>query len=148
MTREHEVNQGRGFSLIELMVVVAIIAIIAAVAIPSYGRYVFRARRADGQALLMHIANAQERYYAVSHRYGDLLVIGFSATTTAMSEAGHYMAHVELGDDHGAGQSYVAKAVGQGAQAGDACGDLSIDDTGNRSPASTDTSRNSNGRCW
>ncbi|GAI02651.1 unnamed protein product, partial [marine sediment metagenome] len=51
----------KGFTLIELMIVVAVIAILAAIAYPSYTRYVYRARRADGQDLLMRIAAAQER---------------------------------------------------------------------------------------
>lgn len=138
----------RGFTLVELMVVVAIVAILAAIAIPSYGRYTYRARRTEGQALLMHIANAQERYYAVHNRYGDLAAIGYSSSATAMSESGHYQAQVTVQDTNGTGQAYVAMANGQGVQAGDACGALSIDNTGTRLPDAADASRNTNGRCW
>lgn len=138
----------RGFTLIELMVVLAIVALLAAMAIPSYSRYTYRARRAEGQALLMHIANAQERYYAVQHRYGDLVAIGYSSAVTAFSESGHYQAQVTLLDADGAGQAYRATATGQGVQAADACGALSIDNTGTRWPAVSDASRNANGRCW
>jgi type IV pilus assembly protein PilE len=138
----------RGFTLIELMVVVAIVAVLAAVAIPSYGRYTYRARRAEGHALLMHIANAQERYYAVNNRYGDLVAIGYASTSAAMSESGHYQATVTVLDGNGEGQAYLATASGQGTQAADACGDLSIDNTGARSPEATDAARNTNGRCW
>lgn len=138
----------RGFTLIELMVVVAIVAILAAVAIPSYTRYTFRARRAEGQALLMHIANAQERYYAVHNRYGDLVAIGYSSSPLALSENGHYQAQVSLEDSHGTAQAYVATATGQGIQAADACGPLSIDNTGSRLPDASDMSRQANGRCW
>ncbi|MBU6508933.1 MAG: prepilin-type N-terminal cleavage/methylation domain-containing protein, partial [Gammaproteobacteria bacterium] len=45
-------NQSRGFSLIELMVVVAIIAIIAAIAYPSYERSVLKSHRSDAENLL------------------------------------------------------------------------------------------------
>lgn len=140
--------RARGFTLVELMVVVAIVAILAAIAIPAYGRYVYRARRAEGQALLLHIANAQERYYAVHNRYGDLTTIGFSSTATAWSESGHYQATVTVQDTNGEGQSYLATASGQGAQAADACGDLSIDNTGTRLPDAADAARHTNGRCW
>lgn len=141
-------NRLRGFTLIELMVVVAIVAILAAIAIPSYSRYIYRGRRAEGQALLMHIANAQERYYAVQHRYGDLVAIGYSSAATAVSESGHYHAQVTLQDTNGEGQAYVATATGQGVQAADACGALTIDNTGTRLPALSDATRNTNGRCW
>lgn len=138
----------RGFTLLELMVVTAIVAILAAMAIPSYGRYTSRARRAEGQALLMQIANAQERYYAVHHRYGDLVAIGYASTTTVMSEHGYYQAMAIAQDANGAGQAYVAMAFGQGAQAEDTCGELSVDHTGMRLPDAADASRNTNGRCW
>lgn len=63
------IRYGRGFSLIELMIVVAIIGIIAAIAYPSYTQYVERARRADAQGALMGLAGAMERHRAVNGTY-------------------------------------------------------------------------------
>lgn len=141
-------HRRQGFTLIELMVVVAIVAILAAVAVPAYGRYAYRARRVDGQELLLRIAQAQERHYTVHQRYGDLPSIGFSAATDAASEKGYYVAQVELTDTQGTAQGYVAMATPQAIQAKDACGNLSIDSMGRKLPAASDISRNTNGACW
>lgn len=59
----------RGFSLIELMIVVAIISTIAMLAYPSYSDYVKRSNRSEGQAMLSDAAAAQERYYAQNFAY-------------------------------------------------------------------------------
>ncbi len=56
----------RGFSLIELMIVVAIIAILASLAYYNYGRYAFRARRVDGREMLMRVAAAESASSPIS----------------------------------------------------------------------------------
>lgn len=52
-----------GFTLIELMIVVAIIGILAAIAYPSYQNSVQNSRRADAQSALTAFSNAMERHY-------------------------------------------------------------------------------------
>ena len=52
-----------GFSLMELMIVVAIIAILLAIAIPSYRNYILRAHRTDATRGLQDIASREENYY-------------------------------------------------------------------------------------
>ncbi len=55
-----------GFTLIELMIVVAVVGILAAVAIPSYRDYVARAHISEGLALIGPVKNAVAEYYAVN----------------------------------------------------------------------------------
>lgn len=62
MRRHAPTARPTGFTLIEVMIVVAIVAILAAIAYPSYSDYAFRTRRADGKEMMMRVASAQERY--------------------------------------------------------------------------------------
>jgi type IV pilus assembly protein PilE len=70
----------RGFTLIELMVVVAIVAILAAIAIPSYNEQVRKSRRAEAASELARLHMAQERWRADRPTYGTLAQIGGVAT--------------------------------------------------------------------
>ncbi|MGQ3888979.1 type IV pilin protein [Legionella sp. CNM-1927-20] len=62
-------NLNKGFTLIELMIVVVIVAILTMIAYPSYQDYITRSRRADGQAALLDLASRLERYYAQQNTY-------------------------------------------------------------------------------
>ena len=65
----------RGFTLVELMVVIAVVAILVALALPSYGRYIRKANRGEAQQLLLNWANNQEIWRANETLYaksGDL----------------------------------------------------------------------------
>ncbi len=69
-----------GFSLIELMIVVAIIAILAAISYPSYRDSVRKSRRVDAKSVLTDIAQMQETFYARNGRYtDDMTDLGFAS---------------------------------------------------------------------
>jgi type IV pilus assembly protein PilE len=58
-----------GFTLIEIMIVVAIIAIIAAIAYPSYQDSVRKSRRADAKSILLQAGQQMERFYTENNRF-------------------------------------------------------------------------------
>ncbi|WP_426107901.1 type IV pilin protein [Massilia sp. TSP1-1-2] len=62
-------KQRSGFTLIELMIVLAIAGLLAAVAYPSYASYMTGARRMEGQTALLAALQKQERYYAQQNTY-------------------------------------------------------------------------------
>ena len=68
---KHMKDKIKGFTLIELMVVIAIIAMVLAYAIPNYRDYVLRSKRTEAKNALMQVSHLQERHYANKNRYGD-----------------------------------------------------------------------------
>ncbi|WP_123033085.1 type IV pilin protein [Haliea alexandrii] len=73
-----------GFTLIELMIVLAILAIIIVIALPSYQQHVTRANRADAQATLLAFAQAMERHYGRGYTFANA-TLGGAATPAAPS---------------------------------------------------------------
>lgn len=74
------INQTRGFTLIELMIVVAIIGIISAIAYPSYQGYVERGVRADTMTEMQNMASEIESRKLVQGRYSNDLITGLGGS--------------------------------------------------------------------
>ena len=139
----------KGFTLIELMIVVAIVGIIAAVAIPSYQDYIFRARRADAKAGLLNLQLAQEKYRSNCTQYAS--VIGgtyacaspFTLVGSSTSPDGYYNLTMSGTDT----DTYTLTATRTGIQSSDKCGNFSINQAGVKTIASAYTGYTAND-CW
>lgn len=139
-----------GFTLIELMIVVAMVAILAAIALPAYQRYVFRTRRAEGHEMLMRVAAAQERYYTNFNQYSSVIGtgaggLGFAAPTgCAAGDSANCYYNVSIAGLGASNQSYTLSGAPKGVQLTDKCGNLTLTDSGVKAQSGDET----NGKCW
>ena len=135
----------QGFTLVELMIVVAVIAILSAVAIPAYDQSVTRARRADAKVALMKLAQLQEAFFSNNNRYAitlaELLTSsseGFTSIngTTAQSPQNYYT--LTLAPGTVATRSFTLTAAPYGdmitreGKMSVSCKGLTMDSTGQR----------------
>lgn len=133
------VRKQAGFTLIELMIVVAIVGILAAVAYPSYQEHVRKARRADAQTALLELGQFMERYYTANGTYVGAALPFDEAPKDGATK--FYDLSFSAGPT---ATTYTLQAAVKGAMAGDACGSLRIANTG----AKTKTGSADISLCW
>ena len=114
----------KGFSLIELMIVVAIVGILAAIALPSYQQYVYASRRAQVLSDILGIQLNQEKFRSNSPAYGNLATVWGGVATT---DGGFYT----LAITNTGVTTYTVIAQAQGGQVNDQeqgtnCGTLTL----------------------
>ncbi|MFT4247688.1 MAG: type IV pilin protein [Pseudomonas sp.] len=128
-----------GFTLLELMIVVAIVAILAAIAYPAYQDQVRKSRRAQAKADLVELAQLAEREHTVNNSYAGYVL----AFEQSPREAGARMMYrIEL-EPAPTQSTFTLVATPQGAQAADTCGTLSINQAGAKTSSGAALSE-----CW
>lgn len=127
----------RGFTLIELMVVVVIVSILMALALPGYGYFMKKSRRGDAEATMMDIAQREQQYLNDARAYApDVVTLN---TTIPVDVSSYYTIQicqtaVPCAAPGGAPPTFVviATPIAGTAQAGDFT--LTLDNTGLRGP--------------
>lgn len=129
-----------GFTLIELMIVVAIIGILAAIAFPAYQSYVEKTRRGQAQADLLELVQFMERRYSNRFDYRKTGGGNPDLPFNTSPRAGNPVAYNITFSSAVTRDRYTLKAAPTTLQAGDSCGTLTVDEEGNRTPTT--------GGCW
>lgn len=138
--------KSKGFTLLEMMIVVAIVALLASIAVPGFTQYLRKSKRADAMVSLKSVQQAQAKLRGNCRWYGETLVgaipsgkvacqntaaatyvnipgaiaggtVG-GASATILSENSLYTTYIE--PDSATGNAYTAIAEAQGSQASDA----------------------------
>ena len=85
----------RGFTLVEVLIVVVIVAVLATIAFPSYQNHVARVRASEAQASLLNLMQIQRRYFSDNNQYTTDLVNEFRLRSNdegeAVTENGYYI---------------------------------------------------------
>lgn len=132
----------RGFTLVEILIVVALIGILSAIAFPSYNEYVRKSQRAEVQRVLAEANQYLKRYFGAQDTYeGAELPAGLTQSPTT----GTAVYVIELMEDGAAvdaiteAGTYTIRARRTGSMASDRCGNLSIDQNGTKTMSDYET---------
>jgi type IV pilus assembly protein PilE len=115
-------KKSAGFTLIELMIVVAIVSILVAIAVPAYNDQMRKSRRTEAKQILSDLQLRQEKWRSNHGTYGTL-----AASPTGIGAAGtsaYYTVTLTAGSNTATG--YIFTAVPSGDQAADSCGTLTL----------------------
>jgi len=127
-------SKGRGFTLIEVMIVVAIVAILAAIAYPSYTDHVARSRRSDAKGALLEISQWLERQFTLSNSYdlmADRTTVIDNARLIASAPRGAATPYYDISFNRApTANTYTLQAIPRANMNNDRCGTFLLSHTG------------------
>jgi len=126
-------TNAKGFTLVELMIVVAIIGILASVAMPAYQDYVLRGRLAEAYSQLASLQLRMEQYYQDNRVYGATGTCGIGNVTVASGAVKYFNYTCATSNSD---QNFVFTATGTNGTDGFV---FTINDAGNKAATITGT---------
>lgn len=138
----------KGFTLIEIMIVVMIIGVLAAIAYPSYQNHVIKSRRAAAAACSLEAAQFMERFYTTNMKYDKDIAgkaVALPATACANDLANFYTFSLKAADLSASTYTIDATPKGQQLARDTKCATLSINQTGKKMTSNTGTNAS---ECW
>ena len=140
-----QLNCKKGFTLIELMIVIVVVAILVAMAMPSYTQFIRKAKRGEAQQLMLNMANRQEIWRANNPSYDDGGNIGIPTSdyyvfTVTISAATASAAYLLTADATGDQENDKDK--------GESCDVMTLDQSGAKGPKYDDGNGNDVTYCW
>lgn len=123
----------RGFSLVELVIVITILGVLGAISVPMYQGHVRSTNRATAKALLVEGAQSLQGYFTRNNTFIGATVgnTGAGAQVSEYSTGSNYKVSLDIPD---AG-SFTLTATAQGGQSKDKCPVLTVDHLGRKTPA-------------
>lgn len=138
-----------GFTLIELMIVVAVLAILAAVAYPTYKKQIQKGHRVDAKSAVLEAAAREEKFFATNNRYSSLASdLNYAALPFSVISSGQTVYTLNIAVNTTGTPTYLITAVPANDQVNDACYTYAIDNFGVQSNQLSGGATNTTTGCW